>query len=112
MVEERKNTQPKLNPDEVHLVASRCTPLLPSFLHISTFNSPYSLSVYRPNLRAKSDADIIRDAKLEAMGLNPEDHEHSSTHHHRSNHDRPQMATDEMVRRPRFVYRMVLIATL
>ena len=54
-------------------------------------------SVYRPNLRAKSDADIIRDAKLEAMGLNPEDHEHTSAQHHRSNHDRPQMATDEMV---------------
>jgi hypothetical protein len=34
------------------------------------------------------------------MGLNPEDHEHTSAHHHRSNHDRPQMATDEMVRFP------------
>lgn len=45
----------------------------------------------------KSDADIIRDAKLEAMGLPPaEDNEP-----HRGNrprHDRPQMATDEMVR--------------
>lgn len=41
----------------------------------------------------KSDADIIRDAKLEAMGLPPaEDNEP-----HRGNR-RPQMATDEMVR--------------
>lgn len=47
--------------------------------------------VYRPNLKTKSDADILRDAKLEAMGLLPEDHEH------RPHHDRPQMATDEMV---------------
>ena len=39
----------------------------------------------------KSDADIIRDAKLEAMGLPPQE-----DHHPRR--DRPQMATDEMVR--------------
>ncbi|KAH9943205.1 hepatocellular carcinoma-associated antigen 59-domain-containing protein [Epithele typhae] len=49
---------------------------------------------YRPNLKAKSDADIIRDAKLEAMGLRPEDHEHR-----RGNSERAQMATDEIVRR-------------
>ena len=47
--------------------------------------------VYRPNLKTKSDADILRDAKLEAMGLPPEEHEH------RPHHDRPQMATDELV---------------
>ncbi|KAJ3547116.1 hypothetical protein NMY22_g1772 [Coprinellus aureogranulatus] len=76
MVEELKTHQVKINPDEVHLVANR---------------------FYRPNLRAKSDADIIRDAKLEAMGLNPQDHEHAPAQHHRSNHERPQMATDEMV---------------
>lgn len=56
------------------------------------------MTVYRPNLRAKSDADILRDAKLEAMGLNPQDHDHSPHYQNRSNHDRPQMATDEMVR--------------
>lgn len=33
----------------------------------------------------------MRDAKLEAMGLQPEDREPKRTH------DRPQMATDEMV---------------
>jgi len=48
--------------------------------------------VFRPNLRMKSDADIIRDAKLEAMGLPPDEG------HARPHHDRPQMATDEMVR--------------
>lgn len=48
--------------------------------------------VYRPNLKTKSDADILRDAKLEAMGLPPEEHER------RPQHDRPQMATDELVR--------------
>ncbi|KAI0722708.1 hepatocellular carcinoma-associated antigen 59-domain-containing protein [Earliella scabrosa] len=46
---------------------------------------------YRPNLKAKSDADIMRDAKLEAMGLRPDDHEY------RRPSDRPQMATDEIV---------------
>ena len=50
------------------------------------------LLVYRPNLKAKSDADIMRDAKLEAMGLRPDDHEH------RRPSDRAQMATDELVR--------------
>ncbi len=53
------------------------------FSHIS--------SVYRPNLKAKSDADIMRDAKLEAMGLRPDDHEPRRTS------QRAQMATDEMV---------------
>ncbi|RDX53834.1 hypothetical protein OH76DRAFT_1453601 [Lentinus brumalis] len=46
---------------------------------------------YRPNLKAKSDADIMRDAKLEAMGLRPDDHEPRRTS------QRAQMATDEMV---------------
>lgn len=51
------------------------------------------LTVYRPNLKQKSDADILRDAKLEAMGLPAENHEH------RPQYERPQMATDEMVSR-------------
>ncbi|KAL1939940.1 hypothetical protein VTO73DRAFT_9275 [Trametes versicolor] len=69
IAEQRKDKQ-KQGDDEAHLAGSQ---------------------FYRPNLRAKSDTDILRDAKLEAMGLNPEDHEvcqHS---------DRPQMAMDEMV---------------
>lgn len=76
VAEERNDRRNKVNNDEEHLVASR---------------------FYRPNLRAKSDADILRDAKLEAMGLNPQDHDHSPHYQNRSNHDRPQMATDEMV---------------
>ncbi|KAF6762023.1 hepatocellular carcinoma-associated antigen 59-domain-containing protein [Ephemerocybe angulata] len=71
-----------------------------TFKHNSTNNDEDHLVAnrfYRPNLRAKSDADILRDAKLEAMGLNPQDHDHTPQYHHSSNHDRPQMATDEMV---------------
>ncbi|KAI5119607.1 hypothetical protein M0805_005777 [Coniferiporia weirii] len=58
------------NNDEEHLAATR---------------------FFKPNLRQKSDADIIRDAKLEAMGLRPDDYEP------RRNHDKNQTATDEMV---------------
>ncbi|KAH9938027.1 hepatocellular carcinoma-associated antigen 59-domain-containing protein [Fomitopsis serialis] len=71
LTEERKDRPKKAGNDEEHLAASR---------------------FYRPNLKAKSDADIIRDAKLEAMGLLPEDHEPRPPRN-----DRPQMATDEMV---------------
>ncbi|TRM67908.1 hepatocellular carcinoma-associated antigen 59-domain-containing protein [Schizophyllum amplum] len=61
----------KLTDEEAHLVATR---------------------FYRPHLKTKSDADIMRDAKLEAMGMQPKDQERR-----RSGQDRPQMATDEMV---------------
>ncbi|KAI0092699.1 hepatocellular carcinoma-associated antigen 59-domain-containing protein [Irpex rosettiformis] len=69
VAEERKERKRPAD-DEEHLAAAR---------------------FYRPNLKTKSDADILRDAKLEAMGLPPEDHER------RPHHERPQMATDEMV---------------
>ncbi|KAI0677287.1 hepatocellular carcinoma-associated antigen 59-domain-containing protein [Trametes maxima] len=69
IAEQRKERQKKAD-DEAHLAAAR---------------------FYRPNLKAKSDADILRDAKLEAMGLNPEDHEVRRTT------ERAQMATDEIV---------------
>lgn len=49
--------------------------------------------VYRPGYRAKSDADILRDAKLEAMGLPPQEDSPR-----RSNYERNHMATDEIVR--------------
>ncbi|KAH8118644.1 hepatocellular carcinoma-associated antigen 59-domain-containing protein [Phellopilus nigrolimitatus] len=62
--EKRKNN------DEEHLAATR---------------------FFKPNLKHKSDADIIRDAKLDAMGLRPENHEP------RRNNERSQTATDEMV---------------
>ncbi|KAI0258484.1 hepatocellular carcinoma-associated antigen 59-domain-containing protein [Gloeopeniophorella convolvens] len=45
---------------------------------------------YRPSLRLKSDADIIRDAKREAMGLPPAPEEEERSRG-------PQMATDELV---------------
>ncbi|CCM00436.1 uncharacterized protein FIBRA_02468 [Fibroporia radiculosa] len=70
ITEERKERKKKVD-DEEHLAAAR---------------------FYRPNLKMKSDADIIRDAKLEAMGLLPEDHEYR-----RPQHERMQMATDELV---------------
>lgn len=69
VAEERKERK-RTNNDEAHLAATR---------------------FYQPNLKAKSDADILRDAKLEAMGLPPEEHEY------RRSNDRNQMATDEMV---------------
>ncbi|KAG6891684.1 hypothetical protein C0992_010087 [Termitomyces sp. T32_za158] len=71
VVAEERQERRKPNNDEEHLVATR---------------------FYRPNLRAKSDADILRDAKLEAMGLPPQDDEPRH-----SNHERQQMATDEQV---------------
>jgi len=70
LTEERKDRKRKTD-DEEHLAAAR---------------------FYRPNLKMKSDADIIRDAKLEAMGMLPEEHEHRRPHH-----ERTQMATDELV---------------
>lgn len=96
LTQARKDRQKRQNDDEEHLSAARCTfyTLTPTDDQL-THNQHYI--VFRPNTRMKSDADIIRDAKLEAIGLPPaEDHEP-----HRGNrprHDRPQMATDEMVR--------------
>jgi len=58
------------NNDEEHLAATR---------------------FFKPNTRQKSDADIVRDAKLEAMGLRAEDHEP------RQHREKVQTATDEMV---------------
>ncbi|KAG1763180.1 hepatocellular carcinoma-associated antigen 59-domain-containing protein [Suillus occidentalis] len=55
--------------DEEHLVATR---------------------FYRPHLKQKSDAEIMRDAKLEAMGLPPQGDR-------KPRGERPQMATDEVV---------------
>ncbi|KAG6828488.1 hypothetical protein H0H92_007803 [Tricholoma furcatifolium] len=70
VVAEERQEHRKPNNDEAHLVATR---------------------FYQPNLKAKWDADILRDAKLEAMGLPPQDDEP------RQSNDRQQMATDELV---------------
>ncbi|KAF5321992.1 hypothetical protein D9619_000565 [Psilocybe cf. subviscida] len=73
VVAEERHERKRPNNDEEHLVATR---------------------FYRPTTRAKSDADILRDAKLEAMGMPPQDDApHRSTNHS----ERNQMATDEMV---------------
>lgn len=69
--ERQERKKPAINPDEEHLVATR---------------------FYRPNLRAKSDADILRDAKLEAMGLPVQEDAPRKPHY-----EKPQMATDELV---------------
>ncbi|KAG6850640.1 hypothetical protein H0H93_010832 [Arthromyces matolae] len=71
VVAEERQERRRPNKDEEHLVASR---------------------FYLPNFKAKTDVDIMRDAKLEAMGLPPQD---DSARH--SNHERQQMATDELV---------------
>ena len=42
-------------------------------------------------MKQRSDVDIMRDAKLEAMGYAPQEDR-------KPRHDKPQMATDEMVR--------------
>ncbi|PPR02645.1 hypothetical protein CVT24_002128 [Panaeolus cyanescens] len=71
IVAEERQERKKQNRDEEHLAAAR---------------------FYRPSNKSKSDADILRDAKLEAMGLPPQEHSPR-----RSNQERLQMATDEMV---------------
>ncbi|CAA7260132.1 unnamed protein product [Cyclocybe aegerita] len=71
VVAEERHDRKKPKNDEEHLVATR---------------------FYRPNLRPKSDADILRDAKLEAMGLPPQDDVPR-----KSSQDKVQAATDELV---------------
>lgn len=78
--------------DEEHLVAQRCAYLESLIFEKTQLSKPKS-KVYRPGYRAKSDADILRDAKLEAMGLPPREDSPR-----RRNYERNQMATDEMVR--------------
>ncbi|KAJ7167592.1 hepatocellular carcinoma-associated antigen 59-domain-containing protein [Mycena filopes] len=72
--EKAKRVQRKrANNDEEHLAASR---------------------FYRPNLKTKSDADILRDAKLEAMGMPTQDDQPRRSNNEGNN---AQMATDEVV---------------
>ncbi|KLO19910.1 hypothetical protein SCHPADRAFT_817390 [Schizopora paradoxa] len=70
MVADSRKDMKRQRNDEEHLVATR---------------------FFKPNTRQKSDADIIRDAKLDAMGLRAEDHEP------RQHRERVQTATDEIV---------------
>lgn len=87
ITEERKDRKKKPN-DEEHLAAARCE----SDIGYPFPSLPDPYSVYRPNLKTKSDADILRDAKLEAMGMSRDEHEYR-----RPQHERTQMATDELV---------------
>ena len=87
VAEERKDRKRGAD-DEEHLAAARCECQIYKALN----QSHWRFIVYRPNMKTKSDAEILRDAKLEAMGLPPEEHSRQS------HHDRPQMATDELVR--------------
>ena len=91
LTQARKDRAKRQNDDEEHLSAARCT-CMPLQKHPFAFLSLFSL-VFRANTRMKSDADIIRDARLEAMGLPPAE----ESELHRGNR-KPQMATDEMVR--------------
>lgn len=68
VAEERKEHK-KADNDEEHLVATR---------------------FYRPHIKQKSDAEIMRNAKLQAMGLPLPDER-------RPRNERPQMATDDIV---------------
>jgi hypothetical protein len=77
--------------DNHHLAASRCQFLLLSVPPLFVL-TPQKNKVFRPNLKQKSDADILREAKLEAMGVPVQDE-----HGQKSYRERPQMATDEMV---------------
>jgi len=74
--------------DEAHLAATRCGSFLFALHALTLVNLPRI--VYRPALRAKSDADIIRDARREALGLPP-------AHEEEDRQRGPRMATDEQV---------------
>ncbi|KIJ13276.1 hypothetical protein PAXINDRAFT_81470 [Paxillus involutus ATCC 200175] len=65
VVEERKEHK-KANNDEEHLVATRCMPSC----HIN-MASDCLRPVYRPHLKQKAYAEIMRDAKVETKGLRP-----------------------------------------
>lgn len=62
--------------------------LAPAYVPLTT-NAP--IAVFQQNQRPKSDADLIEDARREAMGLPPQEDI-------RRHNDRNQMATDEYVR--------------
>ena len=89
IIAEERNDKRRANDEEAHLSAARCAYILVSTVRKVAERCVFI--VYQPNLKAKSDADIIRDAKLAAMGLLPEEHEP------RRQSERSQMATDEIV---------------
>jgi hypothetical protein len=82
----------KVPDEEAHLAATRCASMLIPFLCWKSNFVDFVLIVYRPALRAKSDADIIRDARREALGLPPAAHDEEER-----GPRGPRMATDEQV---------------
>jgi hypothetical protein len=88
VVAEERQERKKTSNDEEHLAASRCT-FQYNRIRVTEL---ISVTVYRPDIKQKSDTDILRDAKLEAMGMLPPDDQPRRTYH-----ERPQMATDELV---------------
>ena len=77
-----------MNTDEEHLVATRCMCLFWKFL--ASLRECMPCTVYRPHMKQKSDVEIMCDAKLEALGLLLQED-------CKMRHDKPQMATDELV---------------
>jgi hypothetical protein len=88
----REPSHRKVPDEEAHLAATRCAFSVLRFKKDILFYF-YLMIVYRPSLRAKSDADIIRDARREALGLPPAANDEEDRHSSRG----PRMATDEQV---------------
>ena len=64
IIAEERNDKRRANDEEAHLSAARCAYILAFTIHGVAERCVFI--VYQPNLKAKSDADIIRDAKLAA----------------------------------------------
>ena len=89
----REPSHRKVPDEEAHLAATRCAFSVFSLRKKKNIFYFDSMIVYRPSLRAKSDADIIRDARREALGLPPAANDEEDRHSSRG----PRMATDEQV---------------
>jgi hypothetical protein len=74
----------------ISLPRAVCLLFIPSLFTFANEDVSSPFLVYRPALRAKSDEDIIRDAKREALGLPP-------AHEQEGRPRGPQLATDEQV---------------
>ena len=90
-VAKEHNERKKVNNNEEHPVATPVRFFPPFFADECLNLSSLVGAVYRPHMKQRSDVDIMRDAKLEAMGYAPQEDL-------KPRHDKPQMATDEMVR--------------
>jgi hypothetical protein len=92
VAEERKGGRKEdsvVRKDEEHLVAARCECCRRQKCRGADY---CRFSVYRPHSTQQSDAEALRRAKLEAMGLSPEPDPRGPY-----NDGRNQMATDDLV---------------